>query len=85
MTGWGQDGPLADDVGHDINYIALAGVLSHIGPAGGAPVPPINLIGDFGGGSMLLVVGVLAALVERATSGRGQVVDAAMVDGSARC
>ena len=83
MTGWGQDGPLADDVGHDINYIALAGVLSHIGPAGGAPVPPLNLIGDFGGGSMLLVVGVLAALVERATSGRGQVVDAAMVDGSA--
>ena len=83
MTGWGQDGPLASDVGHDINYIALAGVLAHIGPAGGAPVPPLNLIGDFGGGSMLLVVGVLAALVERATSGRGQVVDAAMVDGSA--
>jgi alpha-methylacyl-CoA racemase len=83
MTGWGQDGPLAGDVGHDINYIALAGVLAHIGPAGGPPVPPLNLIGDFGGGSMLLVVGVLAALVERASSGRGQVVDAAMVDGSA--
>ena len=83
MTGWGQDGPLAGDVGHDINYIALAGVLAHIGPAGGPPVPPLNLIGDFGGGSVLLVVGVLAALVERATSGRGQVVDAAMVDGSA--
>jgi alpha-methylacyl-CoA racemase len=83
MTGWGQDGPLAHDVGHDINYIALAGALAHIGPAGGPPVPPLNLIGDFGGGSMLLVVGVLAALVERATSGRGQVVDAAMVDGSA--
>ena len=83
MTGWGQDGPLAGDVGHDINYIALAGVLAHIGPAGGAPIPPLNLIGDFGGGSVLLVVGVLAALVERSISGRGQVVDAAMVDGSA--
>ena len=83
MTGWGQTGPLANDVGHDINYISLAGVLAHIGPAGGAPVPPLNLIGDFGGGSMLLVVGVLAALVERGTSGKGQVVDAAMVDGSA--
>jgi len=83
MTGWGQDGPLAGAVGHDINYIALAGVLAHIGPTGGGPVPPLNLIGDFGGGSMLLVVGVLAALVERSLSGRGQVVDAAMVDGSA--
>jgi alpha-methylacyl-CoA racemase len=83
MTGWGQDGPLAKDVGHDINYIALAGVLAHVGPPGGAPVPPLNLIGDFGGGSMLLAVGVLAALVERASSGRGQVVDAAMVDGAA--
>jgi len=83
MTGWGQDGPLARDVGHDINYISLAGVLAHIGAAGGPPVPPLNLVGDFGGGSMLLVVGVLAALVERSVSGRGQVVDAAMVDGSA--
>ncbi|GIU88276.1 MAG: CoA transferase [Acidimicrobiia bacterium] len=83
MTGWGQDGPLAHEVGHDINYISLAGVLAHIGPAGGPPVPPINLVGDFGGGSMLLVVGVLAALVERSLSGEGQVVDAAMVDGSA--
>lgn len=83
MTGWGQTGPLANDVGHDINYISLAGVLAHIGPAGGAPAPPLNLIGDFGGGSMLLVMGVLAALVERGTSGKGQVVDAAMVDGSA--
>lgn len=83
MTGWGQDGPLAHDVGHDVNYISLAGVLAHIGPAGGPPVPPINLIGDFGGGSMLLVIGVLAALVERSISGEGQVVDAAMVDGSA--
>ena len=83
MTGWGQDGPLANDVGHDINYISLSGVLSHIGAAGGPPIPPINLIGDFGGGSMLLVIGVLAALVERGQSGEGQVVDAAMVDGSA--
>ena len=83
MTGWGQSGPLAGDVGHDVNYIALAGVLAHVGAAGGPPVPPLNLVGDFGGGSMLLVVGVLAALVERASSGRGQVVDAAMVDGSA--
>jgi alpha-methylacyl-CoA racemase len=83
MTGWGQDGPLAGDVGHDINYISLSGVLAHIGMADGPPVPPINLIGDFGGGSMLLVIGVLAALVERGTSGEGQVVDAAMVDGSA--
>jgi len=82
MTGWGQTGPLANDVGHDINYIALAGVLAYVGPAGGAPVPPLNLVGDFGGGSMLLVMGVLAALVERGTSGKGQVVDAAMVDGS---
>ena len=83
MTGWGQSGPLANDVGHDINYISLAGVLAHVGPAGGAPVPPLNLVGDFGGGSMLLVMGVLAALVERGTSGKGQVVDAAMVDGAA--
>jgi alpha-methylacyl-CoA racemase len=83
MTGWGQQGPLAGDVGHDINYISLAGVLAHIGPAGGPPVPPINLVGDFGGGGMLLVVGILAALVERSASGEGQVVDAAMVDGSA--
>jgi alpha-methylacyl-CoA racemase len=84
MTGWGQDGPLAHDVGHDINYIALAGVLAHIGPEGGAPVPPINLLADFGGGGSLVVMGILAALVERATSGIGQVVDAAMVDGSAQ-
>jgi alpha-methylacyl-CoA racemase len=84
MTGWGQDGPLADDVGHDINYLSLAGVLWHIGPAGGDPVPPINLLADFGGGGSLVVMGILAALVERATSGQGQVVDAAMVDGSAQ-
>jgi alpha-methylacyl-CoA racemase len=83
MTGWGQGGPMANEVGHDINYISLSGVLAHIGAADGPPIPPINLIGDFGGGSMLLVVGVLAALVERSISGKGQIVDAAMVDGSA--
>lgn len=82
MTGWGQDGPLAPAAGHDINYIALAGALHLIGPAGGKPVPPLNLVGDFGGGGMLLAVGVLAALIEARQSGRGQVVDAAMVDGS---
>jgi alpha-methylacyl-CoA racemase len=81
MTGWGQDGPLAPRAGHDINYLALAGALAAIGPPDGDPVPPLNLVGDYGGGSMLLLVGVLAALVERSTSGRGQVVDAAMVDG----
>ena len=83
MTGWGQEGPLAHDVGHDINYISIAGVLAHIGTAGGPPVPPINLIGDFGGGGLLLAYGILAALVERGVSGEGQVVDAAMVDGAA--
>jgi alpha-methylacyl-CoA racemase len=83
MTGWGQDGPLAPTAGHDIDYIAISGALSPIGRAGEAPVPPINFIGDFGGGGMLMAMGILAALVERATSGQGQVVDAAMVDGSA--
>lgn len=83
MTGWGQDGPLAGAAGHDINYIALAGVLNLIGPPGGKPVPPLNLVGDFGGGGMLLAVGLLAALLEARQSGRGQVVDAAMVDGAA--
>ena len=81
MTGWGQHGPLAARVGHDLNYLAISGALGAIGEPGRKPVPPINLVGDFGGGSMLLVSGVLAALVERATSGQGQVVDAAMVDG----
>ncbi|MGH8977109.1 MAG: CaiB/BaiF CoA transferase family protein, partial [Acidimicrobiia bacterium] len=80
----GQDGPLAGDVGHDINYLSLAGVLWHIGPEGHAPVPPINLLADFGGGGELVVMGILAALVERATSGKGQTVDAAMVDGCAQ-
>src|SRR5512138_709117 len=79
MTGWGQSGPLAQAAGHDINYIALSGVLAHIGRAGQPPTPPLNLVADFGGGGMLLVVGVLAALVERSVSGQGQVVDAAMV------
>jgi alpha-methylacyl-CoA racemase len=83
MTGWGQDGPLAPTAGHDIDYIAVAGSLDPIGRAGERPVPPLNLLGDFGGGGMLLAVGVLAALVERERSGRGQVVDAAMVDGAA--
>ncbi len=83
MTGYGQAGPLATAVGHDIDYIAVSGALEPIGRAGGPPVPPLNLVGDFGGGGMLLVCGVLAALLERASSGQGQVVDAAMVDGSA--
>ena len=81
MTGWGQDGPLAQRAGHDINYISLTGSLHAIGRRGERPVPPLNLVGDFGGGSMLLVVGVLAALWEAQRSGQGQVVDAAMVDG----
>lgn len=81
MTGWGQDGPLAKTAGHDINYIALTGALHAIGRPGERPVPPLNLVGDFGGGSMLVLVGILAALWERTRSGRGQVVDAAMIDG----
>jgi alpha-methylacyl-CoA racemase len=83
MTGWGQDGPYAPTAGHDINYIALAGVLAHLGREGEKPTPPINLVGDFGGGGMLLAFGVVCALLEARTSGAGQVVDAAMVDGSA--
>ena len=82
MTGWGQDGPMAARAGHDINYISLTGALHAIGRPGERPVPPLNLVGDFGGGSMLLVVGVLGALWEAQRSGRGQVVDAAMVDGA---
>lgn len=81
MTGWGQSGPLAPTAGHDLNYIALSGALAAIGTPGTPPPPPLNLIGDFGGGSMFLVTGVLAALLERERSGRGQVVDAAIVDG----
>lgn len=83
MTGWGQDGPWATMAGHDLDYIALAGALHPMGQEGTPPPVPLNLVGDFGGGGMLLVVGVLAALVERQRSGLGQVVDAAMVDGSA--
>jgi alpha-methylacyl-CoA racemase len=83
MTGWGQEGPLARSAGHDINYIALAGVLAHIGRAGEAPVAPLNLVGDFGGGGMLLAFGVVCGLLEAGRSGRGQVIDAAMVDGAA--
>jgi alpha-methylacyl-CoA racemase len=82
MTGWGQDGPLAQRAGHDINYIALAGVLAAFGRHGEAPVPPLNLVGDFGGGGMLLGFGLACALVETQRSGKGQVVDAAMVEGA---
>ncbi|WP_330474807.1 CaiB/BaiF CoA transferase family protein [Terrabacter sp. C0L_2] len=83
MTGWGQDGPLAQSAGHDIGYVAVTGALHAIGRAGGPPQVPVNLVGDFGGGALYLVVGVLAALLEARTSGRGQVVDAAIVDGTA--
>jgi alpha-methylacyl-CoA racemase len=83
MTGWGQDGPYAHTAGHDINYISLAGALAHLGRAGQPPTPPANLVGDFGGGGMLLAFGVVCGLLEAQRSGAGQVVDAAMVDGSA--
>jgi alpha-methylacyl-CoA racemase len=83
MTGYGQTGPLAAAAGHDLNYVALSGALHAIGPAGGKPVPPLNLVGDYGGGALYLAFGVMAALFERQHSGRGQVVDAAMVDGAA--
>lgn len=83
MTGWGQDGPYAPSAGHDINYAALSGTLSLIGRRGEPPVPPINLVADFGGGGMVLALGVVAAILEASRSGRGQVVDAAMVDGAA--
>jgi alpha-methylacyl-CoA racemase len=83
MTGWGQGGPLRHAAGHDIDYIALAGALHPIGPAGGPPVPPLNLVGDFGGGGMLLAFGIACALLEARRSGQGQVIDAAIVDGAA--
>lgn len=83
MTGWGQEGPYASAAGHDINYISLAGALEGIGRAGQAPVPPLNLVGDFGGGAMFLAFGIVCALLESKSSGQGQVVDAAMVDGAA--
>ncbi|QNG20081.1 CoA transferase [Rhodococcus triatomae] len=82
MTGWGQEGPLANAAGHDINYISLTGILHAVGRKDERPVPPLNMVGDFGGGSMFLIMGLLAALVERQSSGKGQVVDAAMVDGA---
>jgi alpha-methylacyl-CoA racemase len=82
MTGWGQTGPRSQQAGHDINYISLNGLLHSIGRVGERPVPPLNLVGDFGGGSMFLLLGILSALWERQTSGKGQVVDAAMIDGS---
>jgi len=81
MTGWGQEGPLATSAGHDLNYIAITGALAAIGPADGAPVVPLNLIGDFGGGTLYLAMGVLAAVIAARDSGQGQVVDAAIVDG----
>jgi len=83
MTGWGQDGPLSRTIGHDANYIALTGIYAAIGEKGGAPVYPLNLIGDMGGGGAYLVIGMLSALLEATKSGRGQVVDAAMIDGAA--
>ena len=83
MTGWGQEGPYSLAAGHDINYISLAGALAHFGRAGQAPVPPLNMVGDFGGGGMYLAYGVVCALLEAQRSGQGQVVDAAMVDGAA--
>ena len=81
MTGWGQDGPLSHSAGHDLNYIAVTGALDAIGRSEGGPVPPLNLLGDFGGGSMYLVMGILAALHEKQNSGKGQVIDAAITDG----
>lgn len=83
MTGWGQEGPLAARAGHDIDYVAAAGVLGLIGRAGDLPVPPLNLVGDFGGGGLLLAFGIVCALLVSRASGRGQVVDAAMIDGAA--
>jgi alpha-methylacyl-CoA racemase len=82
VTGWGQDGPLAQSAGHDLNYIGLAGLLHQIGPGGGKPVVPLNVIGDFGGGGLLMAFGVVCALWEARQSGRGQIVDAAMIDGA---
>ncbi|MFN3552252.1 MAG: CaiB/BaiF CoA transferase family protein, partial [Novosphingobium meiothermophilum] len=82
MTGWGQTGPLAQAAGHDINYLAMTGALYLIGQPDRPPQPPLNLVGNFGGGGMTMVAGILAALVERGTSGRGQVIDAAMIDGA---
>src|SRR5690606_24694544 len=81
LTGWGQDGPLAETAGHDLNYLALTGVLDRLGRAGQAPTPPVNLLGDYAGGSFLMAFGMLAAIISARETGKGQVVDAAMVDG----
>jgi alpha-methylacyl-CoA racemase len=83
LTGWGQEGPLAPRAGHDINYIAVAGALAHVRPVDGLPIPPLNLVGDYGGGSLFAAFGIMAALWERERSGQGQVIDAAIVDGTA--
>ncbi|MEZ6024314.1 MAG: CoA transferase [Hyphomonadaceae bacterium] len=83
MTGWGQDGPYAAMAGHDINYIALSGALHAVGPKDGKPVPPLNLVGDFGGGGMMLAFGMVAALLSAQKTGQGQVIDCAMTEGSA--
>src|SRR5207237_9983688 len=83
MTGWGQDGPIARTAGHDINYIALSGVLHSIGEAGGPPVPPLNLVGDFGGGALYLAMGVLAGIISARSTGKGQIIDCSMVEGAA--
>jgi len=83
MTGWGQEGPLANAAGHDINYISVAGALAHFGRAGQPPTPPLNMVGDYGGGAMFLAFGIVCALFEAKASGEGQVIDAAMVDGAA--
>jgi len=82
MTGFGREGPLADRAGHDMTYLALTGLLSAIGPKGGKPVPPLNLVADYGGGTMFLIIGVLSAIIARSHSGKGQIVDAAMIDGA---
>ena len=82
VTGWGQEGPLAQAAGHDLNYIALTGALHAIGRAGQKPTPPLNLVGDYGGGALYLVTGLLAAIISARSTGAGQVVDAAMVDGA---
>jgi len=81
MTGWGQEGPISHSAGHDLNYLAITGALHAMGKAGEPPVPPLNLVADYGGGSMFLIMGILSAIIERGISGKGQVVDAAMVDG----
>src|SRR3954451_22173731 len=83
MTGWGQDGPMAQAAGHDINYIALAGALAHFARPGGKPTPPMNIVGDFGGGGMFMALGIVCGVLEARMSGKGQVVDVAMVDGTA--